>query len=278
MPPDHGTDPTPIDPGAPTPYPDVNAVLGDLRPRVQDALGKNLVGMYLFGSLVTGDFDPRRSDVDVLVVTHTDVSAEQFAALQAAHQAIATSDSPWAIEVEAYYLTRAALRRGDPSFGAHLKVNRGGGILEPLHRDPGWLIQSHLFRAHGVALIGPDPRTLVDPMAPGDLRRASAASQCEWLEALLADPSKLRPTGPHAYLVLTLCRVLYTLEHDAVAPKQAAGHWAQTALGERWSSLIGLALAWRKDLRRSPRAATSDHDLAETLELIRYVLARCHAE
>jgi predicted nucleotidyltransferase len=275
MTPDQGANPAPFDPSAPTPYPDVNAVVRDLRERVQAALGDHLVGFYLFGSLVTGDFDPRRSDVDVLVVTDVDLSAEQFAELQAVHRAIAASDSPWAVEVEAYYLTRAALRRDDPSFGEHLKVNRGGSDLEPLQRDPGWLIQAHLLREFGVALIGPDPRTLVDPVKPGDLRRVAATSVPEWLAALLADPALLRHAGFHAYLVLTLCRVLYALAHDAAVSKQVAGGWAQGALDERWARLVGRALAWRKDPPGTEDRPTPDLDVAETLSLIRYTLVRC---
>jgi hypothetical protein len=261
---------------SPTPYPDVNAILRDLLSRVCDALGDCSCGMYLFGSLVVGDFDPRRSDVDVLVVIDDVLPNDRFAALQAVHRDLAAGDSPWANEVEAYYLTRAALQRENPSFGEHLKVNRGtGGVLEPLHRDSGWLIQGHLVREFGVALAGPDPRTLVDPVRPGDLRRTVAASSPEWLESLLAEPDQLRRWGFHTYLVLTLCRMLYTLAHDAVASKQVAGRWAQKVLGERWSALIGNALAWRKDIPGAPGPETSDGDVDATLELIRYTLARC---
>jgi hypothetical protein len=267
-------DRAPFDLTSPTPYPDVNAMLRDLLSRVRDALGDCSWGMYLFGSLVAGDFDPRRSDVDVLVVIDDVLPDDRFVALQAVHRDLAAGDSPWANEVEAYYLTRAALQRDDPSFGEHLKVNRGtGGVLEPLHRDSGWLIQGHLMREFGVALAGPDPRTLVAPVGPGDLRRAVAASSPEWLESLLANPEELRHRGFRTYLILTLCRMLYTLAHDAVASKQVAGRWAQGAFGERWSGLIGNALAWRKDIPGAPGPETSDVDA--TLELIRYTLARC---
>src|ERR1051326_6265480 len=103
----------PSDPTEPTPYPNVSAVIGELTVGIRSALSENLCGIYLFGSLVTGDFDPRRSDVALLVVTDADVSAEQFAALDALFRGLARSESPWADEVEAYILTRAALRRED---------------------------------------------------------------------------------------------------------------------------------------------------------------------
>lgn len=272
---DQRTDQVEIGPAEPTPYPDVNAVLRDLLARLRVVLGERLHGVYLFGSLVTGAFDPGRSDVDVLVVTDAPVSSETFAALQAVHGDLAAGNSPWATEVEVYYLTRAALRRADPSFGEHLKVNRGGGILEPLHRDPGWLVQSHVLRLHGRALVGPDPRTLVDPTSPGDLRRTVAASAPLWLEPLLADPTPLRHSGSRAYLVLTLCRVLYTLAHDDVASKQVAGRWARASVDRRWTDLIDQALAWRKNLLSTGTPGAADLAAEESRELARYVLAQC---
>jgi predicted nucleotidyltransferase len=271
---DRGTDPNSFDSNWPTPYAHVNVVLRELLPRIRAALGENFVGLYLFGSLVTGDFDPSRSDVDVLVVTNAEVDTEQFAALQAIHQHLAASDSAWATEVEAYYLTWAALRRDEPSFGDHLKVNRGGGVLEPLHRDAGWLVQGHILREYGVPLAGPDPKTLVEPVRPNDLRQATAKGTTEWLESLLGNADELRRPGFHVYVVLTLCRVLYTLANDAVASKQVAGRWARTTLDARWTGLVERALAWRKDLPERP-GQTTDGDVAKTLELIRYTLARC---
>jgi hypothetical protein len=261
---------------APTAFPDVDAVLRFLVPRLRGALGSSLVGIYRFGSLTAGDFDPRRSDVDVLVVTEGPVSTEQFAALQDVHRAVSAFASPWAREVEAYYLTRAALRRDESSFGEHLKVNRGDGWLEPLQRDPGWLIQGHLLREFGVPLIGPPPTALVEPVAPGDLRCAAAAGSVAWLDDVLARPTGLRRRGYGTYLILTACRILYTLTNDAVVSKPVAGRWARGTLPERWHPLIDRALAWRKD-EPPPDPSAADEEVDGTLELIRWVAQRCRA-
>jgi len=60
-------------PISPTPYPDVNEILNSLLFNVQEMLGKQFVGMYLFGSLANGDFDDH-SDIDVLIVTDGEIS------------------------------------------------------------------------------------------------------------------------------------------------------------------------------------------------------------
>ena len=53
----------------PTPYPDVNEVLNLLLTNVKGILRDQFVGMYLYGSLSSGDFNPETSDIDFLVVT-----------------------------------------------------------------------------------------------------------------------------------------------------------------------------------------------------------------
>jgi predicted nucleotidyltransferase len=75
-----------------TPYPDVNAVLLELLSGVQSILGNHFIGMYLDGSLASGDFD-QDSDVDFVVVTNDEISGDLFSALQAMHERIATIDS-----------------------------------------------------------------------------------------------------------------------------------------------------------------------------------------
>src|SRR5215216_4948894 len=46
----------------------VDALLGSIRQAIVTVTGSSLVGLYLFGSLATGDFDAAVSDIDLLAV------------------------------------------------------------------------------------------------------------------------------------------------------------------------------------------------------------------
>ena len=61
-----------------TPYPDIDKLLSSLLSHMQRVLGPNLAGLYIYGSLVTGDFDLEISDVDLLAVTPSDIDDEEF--------------------------------------------------------------------------------------------------------------------------------------------------------------------------------------------------------
>ncbi|HZR39820.1 MAG TPA: aminoglycoside adenylyltransferase domain-containing protein, partial [Ktedonobacteraceae bacterium] len=86
------------------------------------------------------------------------------------------------------------------------------------------------------------------------------------------DPSWLewvRQREEQAFVVLTLCRLLYTLDITDVVSKPAAAHWAQKALGERWAGLIERALAGQHE-----DGEISDSEMEDTIALIEYTVER----
>jgi hypothetical protein len=83
---------------------------------------------------------------------------------------------------------------------------------------------------------------------------------------MLDDPCRLQHTGYRAYAVLTMCRMLYTLETGAVVPKAVAARWAQETVGAKWVALIERALAFPNDVQAD--------DLSEVLDWIRYTVER----
>jgi hypothetical protein len=105
--------------GHSTGHPDVDAMLAELLAGVRGALGPQLVGVYLDGSLATRDFAEHSSDIDVLVVTEDVLSDEAVAALATMHARIARGTSRWARELEVSYIPRRALRRFDPDDNCH---------------------------------------------------------------------------------------------------------------------------------------------------------------
>lgn len=250
--------------GYPTPYADVNTLLELLQSGVQAILGSQFVGMYLYGSLALDAFNDQ-SDVDFLIVTADDLSAETIAALAALHQRIAASGMAWATELEGSYIPQAALRRYDPAHALHPHIDRGAGErLVVAQHDSDWVIQRYVVRERGITVAGPAPPTLIDPVSPDDLRRAIMTFLRDWWQPMLDQPTPLHRQGYAGYAVLTMCRVLYTLEQGIVVSKQTAARWAQTALPEEWRSFIERAL----------ESQIGRDDVSRLQAFIRYTLER----
>jgi len=77
----------------PTPYLELNSVLGVLVDGIRNILGDNFVGAYLQGSFAVGDFDIH-SDVDFIIVTEEELSDTQLDSLQGIHEGVYCLDSP----------------------------------------------------------------------------------------------------------------------------------------------------------------------------------------
>src|SRR5574341_1166866 len=155
-------------------YPaEVSALIEDLLAGVRVALGGNLLGFYLRGSLALGDFNPVTSDVDILVVTERPVSEAESEALEVLHARIPARDNDYGRHYEVSYVDRASLRRFEPGERRHPTVGSDWPFARHEHRD-NFTIERWTVRERGVTLIGPEPKTLIDPVSAEELHDAVA--------------------------------------------------------------------------------------------------------
>jgi hypothetical protein len=249
-------------PSGPTPYEEVNTILLVLLTNIQAILGPQLVGLYLYGSLSLGDFDPASSDIDFLAVTEEDLSEEALEQLRAMHATIASSGLPYATRLEGSYIPRQALRRYDPTNARHPTIGTDWPFQVGLHGS-NWILERQIVREHGVIVCGPSPQTLIDPVPPQEVRAAVCEQLKNSWQPRLNDRDWLRPRHYQAFAVLTLCRALYTLQHGTVSSKPQAAAWTQEVYPQ-WRPIIEKALTWR-----------SQHeidDLADTMTFLHAAL------
>jgi len=123
------------------------------------------------------------------------------------------------------------------------------------------------------SLVGPEPRSRLDPLAPlVEMRRASLAIPETWQAGAQDDPSWLdwlRDRQAQVFVALTLCRLLYTFETGGVASKPGAALWAQKALGQPWSALIERSLAAQHEQGRA-----LESEVGDTVALVHYTAER----
>jgi hypothetical protein len=122
-----------------TTYADINEVLQALLEGAQPVLGDHFVGLYLDGSLASGDFNPQTSDIDFVVVTDTDLSHELIHDLEALHTRLGNSSLKWAAKLEGAYVPLSTLRHHDPDAAPCPTINEGRFYLDRPGSD--WIIQ-----------------------------------------------------------------------------------------------------------------------------------------
>jgi predicted nucleotidyltransferase len=252
-----------------TPYPDIDKLLHLLRDRIQQILSEKLVGLYLYGSLVTGDFDPGVSDVDLLAATTDEIDDEAFRRLQRMHLDFVTEHPAWENRIEIAYLPVEGLRTFRTQESVMVVISPG----EPLHRKPAgkeWTINWWLVRERGRTLYGPDPKTLIEPVSRQEFLSAVREHARHWREWV----KESRSRKGQSYARLTLCRALYAAVYGEQTSKRRAALWAQDRYPTQ-ARLIEEALEWRE--AEDDSEVDQEATFPETERFVRFMVDQVEA-
>jgi predicted nucleotidyltransferase len=133
--------------------PDVAGLLGRLRDRL--AARADVVGVYVYGSLVTGDYSPAASDIDVVALVQRDPDEAMTRELTELHTALAGTGGP-AGQLHCLYVAAGSASDPEP-----LRTYWFGDRMTQWQMK--LLTQAELTSA-GVALYGPWPPPGVEPV------------------------------------------------------------------------------------------------------------------
>lgn len=252
-----------------TPYPDVNRLLEVLQAGIRDVLGEKVVGMYLYGSAATGDFESGLSDVDLLAAIASDLDEAEFGSLHGMHDRIARENPDWDDRIEVQYMSTDAFSSFRSRVSPMAVISPG----EPFHRkDAGadWLMNWYLVREYGVRLSGPDPTTVI----PAITKREFVEAVRDYAVWRADRTDRLRGRGSQSYAAITACRALYTVTHGEHVSKRKAALWAGEVMPE-WASLIEQALRWRDDAAGDRHSSIDDDPMPDdTLRFVRLMADR----
>jgi len=254
----------------PSPYQELNTVLGALADDVQNVLQGSFVGAYLQGSFALGDFD-LNSDVDFVVVVTEELSRNRVDALQSMHERIFSLESPWAQHLEGSYFPRTLLR--DPAErGSKLWYLDHGArsLVRSSHCNT--LIVRWVLREKGVTLAGPAPHALVEPVSTETLRMEMLGVIKGWGQEIIATPEPYNNRFYQTYIVLSFCRMLHDLSEGRPGSKLAGAEWAKTNLDPVWSDLIDRAWEGRPNPAVSVRQPADRKDFEDTLRFVQYII------
>ena len=225
------------------------------------------MGVYLYGSYVSGGFDPGVSDVDLIAVTARQADEIDRRALGRVHDEFVRLNPEWTDRLEVVYIGRAALASFRTSVDRLAVISPG----EPFHLrdDPvaEWLQNWYLIRESGITLYGPPAASLVPPITMAEFVAAAA----RYADQIAGQSLEGATPGARAYAVLTICRALRTVETGTHGSKQDGAAWARARMPE-WAWLIDEALRCR--LARGAVGFDDERSRAGVDEFIALVAAR----
>ncbi|MDO8498076.1 MAG: DUF4111 domain-containing protein [bacterium] len=246
-----------------TAYDDINQVLNILSKEVKEIFDTDLIGFYLTGSLSYDDFKWDRSDIDLLVVLKKAVSEEQFEKLKSKYQKLKISHPKWAERLECSYISIDILKDILPPLQPRPYYGEGELYLSTYGNE--WLINNYLLYTHGVALIGPDFKTLAKPINIQDVQKACVRDLFKEWEPKIIDPEWLKNSHYQSYAVLNVCRILYTVMSNEAASKKVSAEWVKNEFPQ-WRKLIETAENWKYGIEMTLQDKTK--------EFIRFVIGK----
>jgi len=257
-------------PDRPTPYPELNEVLGLLVKSIQDVLTDNFIGFYLQGSFAVGDAD-EHSDCDFIVAIRNELSESQVTQLQTMHARIFDIDPGWPQHLEGSYFPADILRDYERSGEKLWYLDNGHRQMEFSNHCNTVLVR-WVVRESGVTLTGPPPSTLVDPIPIEVLRKSIYDDIINWGNHFLQNPDQYNNRFYQGFLVLSYCRMLHDLINGYPGSKLAGANWAKRQFDKCWHGLIDRTWDCRPKPEIQVRTPADPEDYKATLELIRYVM------
>ena len=244
-----------------TPYPEINIVLKDISKRIYDLLEDNLVGVYLFGSLTYGDFDLGRSDIDLFTLVKDPLSQQQIDKCLQLNLEIEKVYPIWHERIENSFTPVSMLGNVQPPTEPRPYYNCGE-IWQAQYGNE-WIINLYLLDKHGITLYGKNVHSIINAIKIADVQKACVGDLYKEWEPKLREPEWLDNSHYQSYLVLNLCRILFTIVIAGAGSKKVSADWVKATYPE-WQSLIDTALAWDYSIEM--------HKQSETLDFLKFVL------
>ena len=221
---------------------DCDALLKALICAAKAAFGANLTGIYLHGSLAMGCFNPKKSDIDLLVVVENLPSEESRLAFLSALLMLEQNAPAKGIELSVLEKRACKPFRHPCPYVFHFSPIH----LPAIQADPAAYVRSMMgtdrdlaahcmvLHQYGKALYGPPVPEVFGPVAEADYRDSICFDVITALEEIDWEPVSV---------ILNLCRTLAFFRQGLCLSKAQGGQWALEHLPKMYHSPIREALA-----------------------------------
>ncbi len=220
---------------------DYQNIINEFAVACKEIFEENLTGVYLHGSMAMGCFNPRKSDIDILVIVKDDISDEQKT--QFMERVVKMNESApkkgleMSVVKEKYcnpfvYPTPFELHFS-PMHLAWFREKPEDYVAKMKGTDKDLAAHFMITGRYGMVLCG-KPVNAVFGAVPKE----------DYIDSIYGDienaPKDILDDG--VYMTLNLCRVLAFLRDNVCLSKEQGGRWGLERLPEKYHAMVESAL------------------------------------
>lgn len=217
-------------------------VINDFTAMAKETIGKQLTGIYLHGSMAMGCFHAEKSDIDIIVVTGEDITAQQKTDFM--RQVVTLNGHAPAKGLELSIVKRCYCKPFvyptpfELHFSpAHLKwfqENPDDYIQKMNGVDKDLAAHFTVINNYGIVLYGEAVPDVFGEVPAADYADSIWSDIKGAKEDILKDP---------VYIILNLCRAMAFFRNGLCLSKAKGGEWGLTHMPEKYHALIRQALS-----------------------------------
>jgi len=215
----------------------VREVLSETLSGVHSVLRENLIGIYLYGSLAMECFNPKSSDIDIILVVRKRLSKEQGKKIIEFLKGVCSKDR----RIELSIVCEDVVRNPQYPIMVDLHYEYWGDIFEN-EKDNEILSNLYTTRKRGFCVWGA-PTSDVFSEIPAQYHLRSVKEDIEHTRKYLHENPERVGYDPAVYWVLTSCRILAFIREGKVLSKLEGGQWGLANLPEEYHDLVKQALS-----------------------------------
>jgi streptomycin 3"-adenylyltransferase len=216
----------------------VRKVLSETLAGIHSILQDNLVGIYLYGSLAMECFNPKSSDIDIILVARKRLSKEQRKKSVEYLKRVCSKDR----RIELSIVCRDVVRHPEYPIMVDLHFEYWGDIFEN-EKDKEILSNLYTTKKRGFCVWGM-PIHDVFSQIPAENHLKSVIEDLVHTRKYLHENPERVGYDPAVYWILGSCRILAFIREDRVFSKLEGGQWGLVNLPKEYHGLVKQALAY----------------------------------
>jgi streptomycin 3"-adenylyltransferase len=222
----------------------VRRVLREILSAVQSIIQDNLIGLYLHGSLAMDCYNPRSSDIDIIIVARERLLEEQRKGVIEYLKGVCSKGR----RIELSIVCEDAIRNPRYPMIVDLHFEYWGDIFEN-ERDKEILSNLYTTKERGFCVWG-TPTSEVFSEIPARYHLRSVTEDIQHTRKHIHEKPERIGYDVTVYWILGSCRILAFIREEKVLSKLEGGHWGTANLPKKYRKLIGQALSSYQGMKK----------------------------